>query len=67
VLTSLKIRSDRAERTHLEATAQVEAQRKAREEKTARLQALRLAKEAAEQPPSKPKSSKTAPAAEQSE
>jgi len=66
-VTSSKIRSDRAERTHREATAQLHAERIAREEKTARLRASRLAKEAVEQPPPKPKSRVPARTAEQPE
>jgi len=54
-MTSLKIRSSRAERTHEEATALIGAERIARERKTAGLRALRLAREVGGEPMAKSK------------
>jgi hypothetical protein len=52
---------DRAQRSHREATAMIEAERASREAKTARLRALRLARErkdaAAERPGRRKKAS----------
>jgi hypothetical protein len=45
---SHNLRAEKAQRTHQEATAVIDAERKAREKKTARLRALRLAKETVE-------------------
>jgi hypothetical protein len=47
-MPTLKKLADRAERTNVTAAATIEAERLAREKKTARLREMRLAKEAGE-------------------
>jgi len=46
-MNSPKARNEKAERTNIEAAAVIDAERKAREAKTARLKAARIAAEAA--------------------
>jgi len=52
-VSNLKIRLDRAQRTHEEATALIDVERLARDQKTARLRALRLTSEAGGEPMAK--------------
>jgi hypothetical protein len=50
-IPTIQQRRDKAERTNTAAVAAIEAERLAREKKTARLRALRLANEAREREP----------------